>query len=275
MQTISRSPYKNSTEINTITILSEAAFIILNSKYEEYFNLKGGLALLAALETRNKTHLARLTTDIDLDVQTRDIWEAFIVDMERLLNENSNLGITYKITFRRGFEKNPESDSIRISAAKGKLVDSVSIDMNIKPKPNQDKYFLPKMDIAISASSLEYMLSDKLVVLAERKICRRIKDLYDIYVISRLDDFVLESIIKEFNKYRGLSYLPESGLYFTNKDSVEEMSLAYEKFEGIINKPAFSELYASVSNFVLPIYASIYSGTYECEKWLKDEQIWM
>jgi len=269
------SPYEESgNEINTITILSEAVSIVLNSEYGEYINLKGGLALLAALETSQKSYLSRLTTDIDLDVQSKEIWEEFVANFEKLLNMNSKLGLTYKINSRRGFEKNAESDSIRISVSKEQLVDSISIDMNIRPKPKQVKYLLPKMDIEIYASALEYMLSDKLVVLSDRKICRRIKDFYDIYVICQLKNFNMTILVKEFNRYRGLSCLPDNGLYFTNKDSVEEMKHAYEKFEGILNKPEFNELYAAVSNFTLPIYASIYSGINECENWLKDKMIW-
>jgi len=81
-----------------------------------------------------------------LDVQSRNIGEEFVLELESLLNTNSKLGLVYKITYRRGFDKNPDSDSIRINTAKGEIVDSISIDMNIKSKPDQAEYFLPKID---------------------------------------------------------------------------------------------------------------------------------
>lgn len=103
--------------------------------------------------------------------------------------------------------------------------------------------------------SVESILVDKLHVLASRKIFRRSKDIYDIYVISKLRSVDLQSVVTSYESKYGKERIGiVFGLDMENLDNLEQ---AYNKLRGIENKPKFIEIYKTVSEFALPIYTYI------------------
>lgn len=91
------------------------------------------------------------------------------------------------------------------------------------------------------------MIADKLSAISTDKIFRRIKDVVDLYYISR---------IFEFNKADIMQTLKNSGRTldtfqgFLNR--TEDLQHSYEKFRfaGGVNKPPFDEVYRSVKLYI-------------------------
>lgn len=89
------------------------------------------------------------------------------------------------------------------------------------------------------------MLSDKIYAISSGNVCRRTKDVLDIYVMSfimKIDADELHQIWKESG--RVLGGFKEYKIRFS------ELEEAYGKMKGIKNKPDFIEVYNRVSNIV-------------------------
>lgn len=89
------------------------------------------------------------------------------------------------------------------------------------------------------------MLSDKIYVISGENVCRRMKDVLDIYVISfvtKIDTDVLRQIWMETGR--------ELGSFEAYKTQRAELGKAYDKMKGIKNKPDFAEVYSRVSDVI-------------------------
>lgn len=94
-------------------------------------------------------------------------------------------------------------------------------------------------------ASLSKMLSDKIYEISGDNICRRMKDVLDIYVMSfitELDVDELSQIWKETGR--------ELGDFKAYKIKFAEMKEAYDKMKGIKNKSDFEEVYDRVEAIV-------------------------
>lgn len=82
------------------------------------------------------------------------------------------------------------------------------------------------------------MLSDKLYAISGESVCRRMKDILDIYVISfitKIDMDELNQIWVETGK--------ELGDFEPYKTQFAKLEEAYNKMKGVKNKPDFIEVY--------------------------------
>ena len=99
--------------------------------------------------------------------------------------------------------------------------------------------------VVIKGASLSKMLSDKIYAISSGNVCRRTKDILDIYVMSfimKIDTDELHQIWKESG--RVLGDFKEYKIRFS------ELEEAYGKMKGIKNKPDFIEVYNRVSDIV-------------------------
>ncbi|WP_304427942.1 nucleotidyl transferase AbiEii/AbiGii toxin family protein [uncultured Clostridium sp.] len=155
----------------------------LNAIGEDYYNefvVKGCMALNNHFNYNNLGD-ARQTRYIDLHYYNREDWENFVKHSSMTSTMNSKLRITYELIWRRGFIKNPNGDSLKFKAVtlSGDIFE-FSVDMNFGNVVDLVKLEESKL----SFYSIPVILSDKLTVLSTRIVCRRIKDLLDIYLIS-------------------------------------------------------------------------------------------
>jgi len=112
---------------------------------------------------------------------------------------------------------------------------------------------------------------NKLDSLTTIKICRRIKDFYDIYVISCVQDFLMKEILSGWNSMD--KKMPITGVYILSPFSVDNLAHAYDKFYGIARKPSFEGLYTDVMDFVVPIFECIGRGR-DNIRWISAERRW-
>lgn len=169
---------------------------------------KGAMVLNLAIRDNNPSKVERVTRDIDGD------W----------VGERKSAG--FKI----------------VNENKEKIA---SIDLSVRQNQFCEPYISYVNGISINGASLSKMLSDKIYAISGENICRRMKDVLDIYVISfitEIDTDELRQIWKETGRK-----LENFEAYKTKSAELKE---AYDKMKGIKNKPDFYEVYNRVSNVV-------------------------
>ncbi len=89
------------------------------------------------------------------------------------------------------------------------------------------------------------MLSDKLYAISGESVCRRMKDVLDIYVMSfitKIDIDELHQIWTETGR--------ELGDFEAYKTQIAKLGEAYNKMKGIKNKPDFLDVYSRVNDII-------------------------
>lgn len=169
---------------------------------------KGAMVLNLAIRDNNPSKVERVTRDIDGD------W----------VGERKSAG--FKI----------------VNENKEKIA---SIDLSVRQNQFCEPYISYVNGISINGASLSKMLSDKIYAISGENICRRMKDVLDIYVISfitEIDTDELRQIWRETGR--------KLGNFEVYKTKSAELKEAYDKMKGIKNKPDFYEVYDRVSNVV-------------------------
>lgn len=91
------------------------------------------------------------------------------------------------------------------------------------------------------------MMADKLTVLSTDKVFRRIKDVIDVYYLSKIFAFNSANVLEAINN-SGRSLGDFQGFLYR----IEELKHSYEKFRfsGDVKKPHFDEVYHNVKEYI-------------------------
>ena len=117
------------------------------------------------------------------------------------------------------------------------------IDLDIKDNPF---YIICNInDVDIKYSSLEKMMADKIFVLSNTHIFRRIKDILDVYLIISNCNIDIEKV-KEILKYDKRE-LEDFSTLLSNKQLVKE---SYDKLIGVKNKPDFEKVWNTTIKYL-------------------------
>lgn len=235
------------------TILSTTVKQIANSKYGRQMVLKGGTALITKMLEYHRADLLRKTTDIDLHIADTGLWDAFCNDVEHILNAN-NSGLHYTLLTRKATAGTDFTcDSLRFNVLADNGVSAeFKIDMNCKPWSSIT--ITPLMSLSsINAYDNLTMLADKIYAVSTKAVYRRIKDIYDICVLTQFERYKSADIIDAVQRkrpelYTGLDIIPLMQADYT------QLAHAYNKFDGIQNKPVFEVVYRTCIEFLHPIY---------------------
>ena len=268
---VNKNNHKN--EFFTTQDVIEDFLKSISKSYLNCFAVKGCMALNHHF-INTKLPCARMTQDLDLHCYSREDWEEFVRDSAEIATKNSSLGLSYKLIGRRGFDKNPNGDSLKFGAeSEDGFYKEFKIDMNFGGDVDIVSY-----NDSISFYSIPVILSDKLTVFATRKICRRIKDLIDIYLICsnfNLSYFDLCSDISNRLKSSGRT-IDFNNLYFLGNNSIDEMKHAFEMYNQSSSLAiSFEDLFKVVLDFSVPIYfclnrnpINVYNWDYSKKEWL-------
>ena len=180
--------------------------------------LQGCMALKEHLNEKGNDNF-RITQDINFSIDNHNHWEMYVKNCCDKATENSKIGAKYELIKRREF--------------------------SINAKLPDDVIFRFKID-------MNGILKDKINVITTRKVCRRVKDLIDVYQIVTTMDIDYNKMIDS------LEYDNKVVNYLTKTESRQEIKHAFDKYENI-NKPDFDEMMRVVLTFTLPI---IYEKTY-------------
>ena len=201
---------------------------------------KGAMILNLAIRENNPSNVERVTRDIDGD------WVGELSTMEAM-----------ESVLRNAVEKVDSSLSVRSSRAFGerksagfKIINEngekiASIDLSIRQNRFCTPYISYVSGVTIEGASLSKMLSDKLYAISRENVCRRMKDVLDIYVLSfiaKIDASELQQIWEENGRVLGD--------FEAYKTHLAELKEAYDKMKGIKNKPEFLEIYHRVSDVI-------------------------
>ena len=239
------------------------------SKYIEYFALKGGLVLVTLIRNKGCNELLRRTTDMDIHCTSKDKWDLFCSECEGLFNDNIE-GYTFKLIKRRNDLKPSDvTDSLRFSISHA-LHETFTLDIDMNVKSNDIVELEFNNSLGLNAYTVPSMLADKLNVIADYSLHRRIKDLYDLYAFITMYDLSFLDISDAYSKKYGkkLSELQS----ITVPANMESLSHAYEMYKGIMNKPDFTKLLSLCNAFISPLFEGLLN---EKHIWECDRRIWV
>ena len=206
-------------------------------------SFKGSMVLKACLMEAGYVEDTRHTVDIDANwnSDTPPTGEQMV---ESLQNALRNSGIDLDVSIFRpygggrsaGFElKDKDTDEVLFS---------MDIDVN-RPIPPTKIYEVEGLRFCGVSST--QMIADKAAVISTDKVFRRVKDVVDLYYISKVFQFdktdvlqTLKNSGRTLDTFHGFLHRPQ------------ELQHSYEKFrfEGGVYKPPFEEVYLTVKNYI-------------------------
>lgn len=218
---------------------------------------KGAMILNLLLHDNNPSLVERGTRDIDGD------WigeSPSMQQMETALRKAvKSVDTTLDVVINRVYGEKKSAGFRIIDENKEKVA---SIDLSVRHNDYTEPYISYINHVTIKGASISKMMADKLYATSGNGICRRVKDLIDIYVMSYVSEF---HTIEIYDIWENTGRIP--GDFSQLKSQVEDIEKAYAKMKGIINKPDFTVLYDRLTVFLEPFYqpekkwAAIWKGT--------------
>lgn len=206
-------------------------------------NFKGSMVLKACLMEAGYTEQTRHTVDIDgnWNSETPPTAEQMVESLQNALNKG---GVDLEVRLYRMYGKGRSAGFELVDKETEEAIFSMDIDVN-RPMPQTKIYEIE--EFCFCGVAPVQMIADKLAVISSDKVFRRIKDVVDMYYISK---------VFEFNAHDVLDALRRSqrtlGDYHGFLRREDELKHSYEKFRftGDVNKPPFEEVYDTVLMFI-------------------------
>ena len=131
--------------------------------------------------------------------------------------------------------------------ATGDVLFTMDVDVN---RPASMTKIYEVNGIRFCGAAPSQMIADKISVISTDKVFRRIKDVVDLYYISKVFAFNKAEVLEAL-KNSGRSLDPFNGFLHRPDD----LHHSYEKFRfsGNVDKPPFDEIYRSVKAYVKDI----------------------
>lgn len=210
-----------------------------------------GAMVLQALTLDTSLDTMRMTEDIDAD------WVGLNITNEELYlkinNAVSSLGVPNLFVIQKKNFKVGMSAEFHIMQ-KGKEDVLFTMDIGVKNNNHHLVYKLPS-GVSFIGSHPNKIYSDKLSAISTRKVYRRVKDIYDMYLLSHISGFHLNSIrtalrdagrdLESFNEFINDPMKPKG------------LEYAYDRMKSIKNKPDYQEMYNRVSKFIEPFIIGV------------------
>lgn len=201
---------------------------------------KGAMVLNLVIRNNNPSKVERATRDIDGD------WVGKAPTMEEmretLENAVKRVDSSLDVQIGRRFGER-KSAGFRIVNESGEKI--ASIDLSVRQNRFCKPYISYVNGIRINGASLSKMLSDKIYAISDKTVCRRMKDVLDIYVISFITDIDTEELHQIWRETGR-----KLGDFEAYQTQFLELKEAYDKLKGIKNKPNFQEVYDRVRDVV-------------------------
>lgn len=162
---------------------------------------KGAMVLNLAVRSNNLSKVERVTRDIDGD------WVGESPTMEKM--EKALQSAVKKVDSSLDMQINRvfgEKKSAGFKIVNGNKEKIASIDLSVRQNRFCEPYISYVNGISINGASLSKMLSDKIYAISGESVCRRMKDVLDIYIISfitEIDVDELHQIWKETGRKLG------------------------------------------------------------------------
>lgn len=224
--------------------------------------LKGGTALNEKLK-RELPGYFRATRDIDFHVGSIETYREVFGDVEEWLNSGTD---KYTFVTVKSRTSSNTSAGFVFEVSDGVNKDRVGIDLNVSPIntitiDTTSTFTIPTYDLYM-------MLADKMSVVCSPSIYRRIKDIYDIFVILHLRDLNKAILRSSLDSKRPGIVCMEN--FMILPDNYPQLSHAYEKYRGFPDVD-FIDIACLVTSFMW----SYMSGREELTRWDHNQLIWV
>lgn len=209
-------------------------------------DFKGSMVLKACLLEAGYSDEIRHTVDIDANWYSEVLptAEGMTESLQKALDKN---GIGLEAHLYRMYGEGRSAGFELKDKSTGEVLFSMDIDVN-RPVPPTQIYEIA--EFRFRGVSPAQMLADKVYVLSTDKIFRRIKDVVDLYYLSKVFPFNNAVVLQTLkNNRRALDTFHG---FLHRRD---ELKHAYEKFRftGGVDKPPFNEVYSVVKAYIKDI----------------------
>ena len=204
---------------------------------------KGSMVLKACLNEAGYSNEVRRTVDIDANWNSAEPPTAaqLVASLQSALDCN-NLPIDVRIY--RMYGESRSAGFMLTDRTTGAELFSMDLDVN-RPMPETRLYEIA--GLTFRGISPTQMIADKLSVVSTDIVFRRVKDVIDLYYISKAFPFRKEAILQTLkNSGRSL------GCFDGFQKYPDELRYAYNKFRvgNGIEKPPFEEVYLTVKAYI-------------------------
>ena len=206
-------------------------------------SFKGSMVLKACLLEAGYAGETRHTVDIDANWNSDNSpsAEQMVDSLQRAIKK---AGIDLDVSLYRMYGERRSAGFQLTNSSTGEILFTMDVDVN-RPAPLTKIYEVG--EIRFCGVSPLQMIADKLSAVSSNKVFQRIKDVVDLYYISKVFEFNTADIVQTMkNSGRTL------GTFYDFLNRTEDLRHSYEKFRfaGGVNKAPFEEVYHSVKSYI-------------------------
>ena len=206
-------------------------------------NFKGSMVLKACLLEAGYTDETRHTVDIDANwfSATPPTGPQMVESLEKAIQGS---GLNLAVRIYRMYGEGRSAGFELVDEDTEEVLFTMDVDVN-RPIPPTKIYEIEGVRFCGVAPA--QMIADKLSAISTDKVFRRVKDVVDLYYLSKVFPFQKEEILQA---------LASSGRALGSFDGIlyrkDELRHSYEKFRftGDVNKPPFEEVYDAVRHYI-------------------------
>lgn len=228
-----------------ITAEEKLMYSVMKAIYDSGIpiSFKGSMVMKAYLMEAGYTEETRHTVDIDANwySDTAPTKEQMIESLQKAIQKS---GIDLKVDLYRMYGEGRSAGFELSDVDTGEQLFTMDIDVN---RPAIQTKVYEVAGVQFRGVVPTQMIADKLSVISTNKVFRRIKDVVDLYYISK---------VFAFDKMEVLDTLKKSGRVLGTFEEFlcrpDDLRHSYEKFRftGNVNKPSFDEVYCAVKEYI-------------------------
>lgn len=231
-----------------ISVEEKLMYQVMKAVYDSGIpvSFKGSMVLKACLLEADYDEETRHTVDIDAN-WVSDTPPSAQQMIESLQDALRSSGIDLEVSLYRMYGEGRSAGFELKDAASGETLFTMDMDVN-RPVPTTQIYEVAGLRFC-GVSPIQ-MIADKVAAVSSDKVFRRIKDVVDLYYLSKVFPFDRSAVLQTLkNSERKLE-----GFYgFLHRQ--EDLRHSYDKFRfaGNVAKPPFDEVYLDVKLFIRDI----------------------
>lgn len=228
-----------------ITADEKQMYQVMKALYESGIPIcfKGSMVLKACLNEAGYVDEVRRTVDIDANWNSEEppTAEQLVSSLQSVLDRN-NLQIDVQMF--RMYAEDRSAGFMLTDRTTGAELFSIDMDVN-RPMPETRLYEIA--GLSFRGVSPTQMIADKVSAVSSNKVFRRVKDVIDLYYISKAFPFPKEAVLQALKN--GGRTLDSFDGFLKRQD---ELRHAYDKFRvgEDVEKPPFEEVYLTVKKYI-------------------------
>ena len=228
-----------------LTAAEKLMYAVMKAIYDSGIpvNFKGSMVLKACLLEAGYTDETRHTVDIDANwfSATPPTGAQMAESLEKAIQKS---GLNLKVSIYRMYGEGRSAGFELIDQDTDEVLFTMDVDVN-RPVPPTKIYEIE--GVRFCGVSPSQMIADKLSAISTDKVFRRIKDVVDLYYISKVFPFRQSEILQVLeNSGRTL----DSFSGFLHRKDVSQHSYEKFRFSGDVSKPPFEEVYHAVKVYI-------------------------